>query len=59
MLQLIILVVGDTAEKSWNLVAALIQNNKHSRVDHLENKFTCIVLENFPTTHAIVTASNK
>ncbi|XP_020249077.1 uncharacterized protein LOC109826459, partial [Asparagus officinalis] len=47
-----ILVIDDSAEKCWKRIAAIFQDNKHSRAVHLENQFTNTNLEDFPTTKA-------
>jgi hypothetical protein len=47
-----ILVINDTAENCWKRIAAMFQDNKHSRAVHLEHQFTNTNLEDFPSTKA-------
>ncbi|GAU43462.1 hypothetical protein TSUD_141000 [Trifolium subterraneum] len=47
-----ILVINDTAESCWQRIAAMFQDNKHSRAVHLEHQFTNTHLEDFPSTKA-------
>lgn len=46
-LLLAILKRNDTAEGAWNRLEALFQDNKASRVTHLEEEFTTTVFEDF------------
>ncbi|XP_024636322.1 uncharacterized protein [Medicago truncatula] len=47
-----IIVINDTAEACWNHIAAMFNDNKHSRVVQLENQFSNTNLEDFPSTKA-------
>jgi len=47
-----ILVINDTAENCWKKIAAMFQDNKHSREVHLEHRFTNTNLEYFLSTKA-------
>jgi len=47
-----ILVINDTAENCWKRIAAMFQDNKHSRAVHLKHQFTNTNLEDFPSTKA-------
>ncbi|PNX68715.1 hypothetical protein L195_g056319, partial [Trifolium pratense] len=47
-----VLVINDTAENCWKRIAAMFQDNKHSRAVHLEHQFTNSNLEDFPSTKA-------
>jgi uncharacterized membrane protein YgcG len=47
-----ILVINDTAESCWKRIAAMFQDNKHTRAVHLEHQFTNTVLADFPSTKA-------
>lgn len=47
-----ILVINDTAETCWNRIAAMFNDNKHSRAMQLENQFSNNNLEDFPSTKA-------
>ncbi|XP_059289757.1 uncharacterized protein LOC132043267 [Lycium ferocissimum] len=42
-----ILVADDVAEKAWNRVAQLFQDNKHSRAAYLETEFTTTKIADF------------
>ncbi|XP_058724281.1 uncharacterized protein LOC131595817 [Vicia villosa] len=50
-----ILVIDDSAEECWNRIASLFHNNKHSRVVHLENRFTNTSFEDITSTKAYCT----
>jgi len=47
-----ILVINDTAESCWQRIAAMFQDNKHSRAVHLEHQFANTHLDDFPSTKA-------
>lgn len=47
-----ILMLNDTTESYWKRIAAMFQDNKHSRVVHLEHQFTNTHLEDFPSKKA-------
>jgi len=47
-----ILVIDDSAEACWNRIAAMFNDNKHSRVVQLENQFCNTNLEDFPSRKA-------
>ena len=46
------LVINDTAELCWNRIAAMFNDNKHSRAVQLENQFSNTNLADFPSTKA-------
>ncbi|GAU37552.1 hypothetical protein TSUD_54590 [Trifolium subterraneum] len=47
-----ILVIDDSAEQCWNRIAAMFNDNKHSRAVQLENQFSNTHLEDFASTKA-------
>lgn len=47
-----VLVINDTAELCWNRIAAMFNDNKHSRAVQLENQFSNTNLADFPSTKA-------
>jgi hypothetical protein len=47
-----ILVIDDSAEACWNRIAAMFNDNKHSRAVQLENQFSNTNLEDFSSTKA-------
>jgi hypothetical protein len=47
-----ILVADDSAEACWKRIAAMFNDNKHSRAVQLENQFSNTNLEDFPSTKA-------
>jgi len=42
-----ILVIDDSAKQCWKRIVVIFQDNKHSRVVHLENQFSNINLDDF------------